>query len=216
MKACRFLFLAAALLGGCSAASSPALDSAFYEGYRGATLTAERGGFLVLYPDRKRGTDRICFPPQITNEVGGLAFGSQGFGPGTRIIRKIGAGEQFKVEEIVYFDGLPGAWAKARLLQDDQECVIQASRGLQMHLLFTIAQKAEWDALPAQTRQVILARQIQRGLTKMQVLLSWGDPFKTITATTPEGDTETWVYQRGEKNFVYLSFTGGVLQGWRE
>ncbi len=216
MKASRILVLAAALLGGCSAASSPALDSAFYEGYHGATVTAEREGFLVLYPDRKRGTDRICFPPPITNEVSGLAFGSQGFGPGTRIIRKIGAGEQIEIEEIVYFDGLPGAWAKAHLLADGKECVIAASQGLQMHLLFTIAQKAEWDALAAQTRQVILSRQIQRGLTKMQVLLSWGDPFKTVTATTPEGDTETWIYQRGEKKLVYLNFTGGVLQGWRE
>ncbi len=200
------------LLSSCSAVARPAFDSDLYSAYKDTEIVSLRDGYLVFYPDRPRGTAYECF----SQRGGRLLTPAELPAVGAEVLRKIEPGEKLLAKEVVYFDKLPGPWVQTVLEKDQAECVIPAVSCLKLHLLLTATEAAEWEKIPEETRRRLLAREIQVGMSRAQILIAWGEPYKQIESKSPGATTEIWVYQRGEKRLVYLNFEGDTLASWTE
>ncbi len=62
--------------------------------------------------------------------------------------------------------------------------------------------------------QYIQNKDITAGMTKEQVIASWGSP-DSINRTTEKNSTkETWVYYKSRQKPTYLKFQEGVLKSY--
>lgn len=212
-----FILLLLAGLAACSAKARPALDSDLYGIYHETPLTVVREGVVAVNPYLPRGHELECFPQRVVRNVAGLDFTSAHSAKEADFFRKIEVGEKILIHDIVRFEDDPGLWARATLEKDGTECLITATQGLKVHLLLTEAEIEQWQQIPEDIRTRMLAKEIKIGMTRAQVMIAWGPPYKQIQQTDASGAaTESWVYQRGETRFVYLQFEGDRLTGWRE
>jgi len=67
------------------------------------------------------------------------------------------------------------------------------------------------------TKEHILAGQITMGMTKEQVLASWGQPRDVHKSIGPWGVHEQWIYGTGiYYRQLYLYFEDGILTAWQD
>ena len=210
-------------LCACSAKARPAFDTELYSLYRGTEVIAQRGGVIGYFAARKRGARYECFPAEGGHEFRGYRMETGGISRAKmELAGRVDPGEKLLIEDVVYFDDLPGLWARARVPGDEHnpeiECIISASEGLKRHLLLTEAEVPGWLAIPEEMRRNMMAGKLQVGMEKAHVLIAWGPPYKRATHRDAAGGvTESWVYQKEENRFIYLSFgEDGMLVGWRE
>ncbi|WP_291271860.1 hypothetical protein [Geothrix sp.] len=64
---------------------------------------------------------------------------------------------------------------------------------------------------PRGIQKLLLDRKIKLGLTKEQVLLSWGHPNSVVTTVSAQGFTQQWIYGLGE----YIYFNGDRVTSWQ-
>jgi hypothetical protein len=77
---------------------------------------------------------------------------------------------------------------------------------------------ASHGELPPEIKSAIKRGRLRIGMTKEQVLASWGPPGNTSTAN--DKIRETWIYQRlplrdRSSSCAYLYFEGGRLRCWK-
>lgn len=61
--------------------------------------------------------------------------------------------------------------------------------------------------------QPVYSSALQLGMTKDQVMSTWGRPARVEVAGNPRNENERWsFYENGQVKFVY--FEGGAVQGW--
>ena len=74
---------------------------------------------------------------------------------------------------------------------------------------------------PQEIKECIKEGAIMRGMTKEEVILSWGDTIHKNKTVTSLGESEQWEYDKWLKegsdisNLQYLYFEDGVLQSWQ-
>ena len=66
------------------------------------------------------------------------------------------------------------------------------------------------------TVNAILNGKIRIGMTKDQVIYSWGRPNDINRTVGSWGIHEQWVYDRGDYNSQYLYFEDGILTSWQD
>lgn len=74
---------------------------------------------------------------------------------------------------------------------------------------------------PRKIRECIAEGIIMRGMTKEEVILSWGDTSNKNKTVTAFGESEQWVYDKfitegnNISNREYLYFENGILDSWQ-
>jgi len=74
---------------------------------------------------------------------------------------------------------------------------------------------------PQKIKECIAKGSIMRGMTKEEVIVSWGDTLYKNKTVTAFGESEQWVYNKwiGEgadiSNRQYLYFENGILDSWQ-
>lgn len=223
MKRYALPVLISLILSACAAVPRPAFDTELYSHYRETEVTAQRGGVIGYFGARKRGARSECFPAADKHEFRGYTVGTGSVNrKNMELVGRVNAGDKLIVHEIVYFQELPGLWAMATVEprageSEGTECIINAAEGLQRHLLLTEEELPAWLAVPEEMRANMMNGKLQVGMTRAHVLIAWGPPYKKAAHRDAAGGiTESWTYQKEENRFIYLSFEGDRLVGWRE
>jgi hypothetical protein len=71
------------------------------------------------------------------------------------------------------------------------------------------ANKAEFDALPAETQAKIREGKVEVGFTPSMVLMALGDPDRRYSKTGESGQSEVWAYQDKGPAFSFGVGVGG-------
>ncbi len=207
------LFILASTYTGCASKGRPAIEMDDYLKYRDQAVVTLRPGLLTYYSELPRGLRYHCMePPPKLSLFQSFSRGNN-YGP-VEVERRIDAGEKAKIEEIVRFDGMPGLYARAALLKDEQECVIPLGDGLMYRLIFTAAELEEFNRIPEETRELIINRQVRTGMSAQYVLYTLGVPNERIPGVIP--GSETWTYIPQMNRIIYVEFENGVLKSFRE
>lgn len=75
---------------------------------------------------------------------------------------------------------------------------------------------------PKEIKECIANGSIMRGMTKEEVILSWGDTSEKNKTVTAYGESEQWMYLKWLRdenqqlsNRQYLYFENGILDSWQ-
>lgn len=96
----------------------------------------------------------------------------------------------------------------ARRVRGNSEALARAAAAVEEEVRAERIRAMKWSAVV--TRSVI-ARRIRFGMTRQQVLLSWGEPDDINRTAIPGQLSEQWAY--GER---YIYFTNGVVTAWQD
>lgn len=73
---------------------------------------------------------------------------------------------------------------------------------------------AEYSQLPPEAQSLVDQGQIKVGMPKDAVYIAWGKPSQIIQGESPEGRSETWVYQNSALYpYHYWNYGSGGLYG---
>ena len=75
-----------------------------------------------------------------------------------------------------------------------------------------LRRNSQWDAA---VKQDVLAGFVKLGMTKNQVLASWGKPQEINRTVFKEYQREQWVYQRGYQKGRYIYFVNDKVDSWQ-
>lgn len=64
-------------------------------------------------------------------------------------------------------------------------------------------QRALFDTYPAETQAKLRAGEVALGFDQAMVRLALGQPDRKSTKTTPQGESELWIYERGGAGFSF-------------
>ncbi len=210
-----YILLAAGVMASsaCGAKARPAIEIDDYLKYQNTAVTTVRPSLLTYYGEMPRGLRFQCMEPPPKLSLFQTFTAGRSNGP-MEIERRIDAGEKAKIEEIVRFDGYAGLYARVTLLKDDEDCVIPLGDGLPYRLIFTDIELAEFNKIPEDTRQQIVARLVKPGMSAQYVLYTLGVPNERIPGAEP--GAETWTYIPQMNRIIYVEFERGVLKSFRE
>ena len=89
----------------------------------------------------------------------------------------------------------------------------EAEQAKQERILAAEKKKVELEikGYPLKIRKAIAEEKIVLGMTKRQLILSWGKPESINSTVTAAGRNEQWVYGSG----WYVYFTNGIVSAWQ-